>query len=344
MQLRAPPLRALHSPAFAVKVPRLTRGVVELIIFDGLLNDGRPDPDHPWEHVSAKVRFGMKTEVPSWDVMCWVKAQLWEPGDVVVQYHPAEADYVNMHPHVLHLWRPLLAEVPTPPADMQAINTPADAIAALQTVVEKKINLMLVRPDEVKLAAVKEVKQSLELIEKMRARYKLETDEQARPEGLSDAAAEEIALEELPAERLDAWRAAYVDALARAHTTETTGRLRETMTEADGDPFDNARSMLDRWEAERASTIALREVITAGGGVAVTVYNIAGFGAIWRTTGHSCAYCSLLDGRTVGPGERFLEAGESLEPEGEEPLKVGRAVGHPQAHTGCDCFVSAWRP
>jgi len=84
------------------------------------------------------------------------------------------------------------AEVPMPPADMQAINTPADAVAALQSVVEKKINLMLVKPDEVKLTAIKEVKQSLELIDKMRARYKLEDDAQARPEALSDAAAEEI--------------------------------------------------------------------------------------------------------------------------------------------------------
>lgn len=163
---------------------------------------------------------------------------------------------------------------------------------------------------------------------------------------VSDAAAEEIGMEELPEDRLTAWRSAYVDTLARGHTTETVGKLRDTMTEAEGDPFDNARAMLDRWEDNRPATMGLREAVTAGGGVAVTVYNLGGFGARWRTVGKSCPYCSMLDGRTVESGQRFLEAGDTLDPDdGEnEPLTVGRSVGHPQAHTGCDCYVSAWRP
>jgi hypothetical protein len=32
-----------------------------------------------------------------------------------LQYHPAKSNYVNVAPHVLHLWRPLNQEVPLPP-------------------------------------------------------------------------------------------------------------------------------------------------------------------------------------------------------------------------------------
>jgi hypothetical protein len=48
--------------------------------------------------------------------MCHVKALFWDPEDWVVQYHPAESEYVNNHPHTLHLWRPTAATLPTPPS------------------------------------------------------------------------------------------------------------------------------------------------------------------------------------------------------------------------------------
>lgn len=52
------------------------------------------------------------------------------------------------------------------PDKIQAIKTPADAVDALGDVVERKINAMLVKPGGMSLAAIKEVKQALELIEK----------------------------------------------------------------------------------------------------------------------------------------------------------------------------------
>lgn len=162
---------------------------------------------------------------------------------------------------------------------------------------------------------------------------------------VAEAAAEEVEIEDLDEERVAAWRASYVDGLARAHTTETTGKLRDTMTVAEGDPFANARAMLDRWDDQRGAAIALREVVTAGGGAATMVYAMVGMGAVWRNSGQeNCPYCAMLEGRTVQAGGRFLEAGDTLDPGGGvEPLTVGRAVGHPSAHTGCDCFVQAHR-
>ena len=57
-----------------------------------------------WEHVSVSLN---RPRVPNWDEMCFVKEVFWEPEDCVVQYHPPASQYVNCHPHVLHLWRPI---------------------------------------------------------------------------------------------------------------------------------------------------------------------------------------------------------------------------------------------
>lgn len=67
-----------------------------------------------WEHVSVSI----KGRIPPWDLMCAVKNLFWDKEDCVVQYHPPESEYVNDHPFVLHLWRPIGKEFPRPPKYM----------------------------------------------------------------------------------------------------------------------------------------------------------------------------------------------------------------------------------
>ena len=74
----------------------------------------------PWEHVSvhARTNYGKvneKVRTPTWDEMCFVKAVFWEDDEAMMQLHPPKKEYVNTHPHVLHLWKPLAAEIPRPP-------------------------------------------------------------------------------------------------------------------------------------------------------------------------------------------------------------------------------------
>jgi len=66
-----------------------------------------------WEHVSVGLQG--RSIVPSWDIMCQVKDLFWDPEDCVVQFHPPRSQYVNYHPGVLHLWRPVNQNVETPP-------------------------------------------------------------------------------------------------------------------------------------------------------------------------------------------------------------------------------------
>jgi hypothetical protein len=72
-----------------------------------------------WEHVSVHAykdhgrRFQERT--PTWKEMHYVKTLCWDDDDVVMQLHPMKREYVNCHPHVLHLWRPVDVTIPTPP-------------------------------------------------------------------------------------------------------------------------------------------------------------------------------------------------------------------------------------
>lgn len=69
-----------------------------------------------WEHVSVSIRQGNKTLTPTWEEMAHVKSVFWGEEDCVIEYHPPKSDYVNQHPNVLHLWRPIDIQIPLPPS------------------------------------------------------------------------------------------------------------------------------------------------------------------------------------------------------------------------------------
>ncbi len=69
-----------------------------------------------WEHVSIHAYNIIRTKqrTPTWREMCYIKRLFWDGNDVVMQLHPRETQYVNCHPHVLHLWRPTTQQIPEP--------------------------------------------------------------------------------------------------------------------------------------------------------------------------------------------------------------------------------------
>ena len=85
--------------------------------FEAIASDGAG-----WEHVSVKaVNARGDTGIPLWEEMCWIKDQFWDGEDVVIQFHPRKSEYVNNHPHVLHLWRPTSSIVPMPPHELVGV-------------------------------------------------------------------------------------------------------------------------------------------------------------------------------------------------------------------------------
>jgi hypothetical protein len=69
------------------------------------------DDNTGWEHVSVSNN----KHPPNWQEMCYVKDLFWREDECVMQLHPAQSKYINVHPNCLHLWRPTRTEIPLPP-------------------------------------------------------------------------------------------------------------------------------------------------------------------------------------------------------------------------------------
>ncbi|NOR65412.1 MAG: hypothetical protein GQ468_05280 [Candidatus Scalindua sp.] len=69
-----------------------------------------------WEHVSVSIDGKRKknNQSPTWEEMCYIKAIFWDDDDTVIEYHPPRTQYVNDHPHCLHLWRKIGFDMPIP--------------------------------------------------------------------------------------------------------------------------------------------------------------------------------------------------------------------------------------
>lgn len=67
-----------------------------------------------WEHLSVST----PARTPSWDEMQKMKEIFWKDDEVCMQLHPRKEDYVNNHPHCLHIWKPINKKIPTPPSIM----------------------------------------------------------------------------------------------------------------------------------------------------------------------------------------------------------------------------------
>jgi len=94
------------------KIPYTDEGTGECVVLWIIASDGAG-----WEHVSLHTEtVAGETVTPTWDEMCFVKDTFWQEEDCVVQFHPPKSEYVNMHPHVLHLWRPAGRNIDTPPS------------------------------------------------------------------------------------------------------------------------------------------------------------------------------------------------------------------------------------
>ena len=69
-----------------------------------------------WDHASVSLL----TRTPTWDEMCYIKRIFFKPEETVIQFHPAKGEYINFHPHCLHLWKKQGQEYELPPSIMIA--------------------------------------------------------------------------------------------------------------------------------------------------------------------------------------------------------------------------------
>lgn len=139
-----------HKQLTAVRRARVTSG--PLASDDSYGNNGVFEFDAPsgarllciasdgegWDHVSVRaVDPDGASRIPTWGEMCLVKEMFWAPWEAVVQYHPRKSQYVNNHPHVLHLWRPQDEELPQPPPSL--VGVPGIEARKMRGVVNGKV-------------------------------------------------------------------------------------------------------------------------------------------------------------------------------------------------------------
>jgi hypothetical protein len=74
-------------------------------------SDGYDPIVRGWEHVSVSLT----NRAPNWREMSFVKDLFWDENETVVQFHPRSDQYVNYHPHCLHLWKNCKFEFVLPP-------------------------------------------------------------------------------------------------------------------------------------------------------------------------------------------------------------------------------------
>jgi hypothetical protein len=82
------------------------RGRVTLRVHAGV-GDG-------WEHLSISLPL----RTPSWEEMEHVKRLFFRPDEIAFQLHVPPSAHINVHPHCLHIWRPIDGPIPTPPSWM----------------------------------------------------------------------------------------------------------------------------------------------------------------------------------------------------------------------------------
>ena len=82
---------------------RFRVGNITLAVISSGERHGVAGPE-AWEHVSVSL-FPKAKRLPTWEEMQGVKDLFWRKDETVLQYHPAESDYVNVY-DCLHLWKP----------------------------------------------------------------------------------------------------------------------------------------------------------------------------------------------------------------------------------------------
>jgi hypothetical protein len=108
--------------AFQIPTPVGKMTLAMCLVCDGV-GPGLAAEGLDWEHVSIHMRdmsrpIKDQQRTPTWVEMCWLKELFWNQDEEVIQVHPKKSDYVNIHLHVLHLWRPVDGKLRLPSKTM----------------------------------------------------------------------------------------------------------------------------------------------------------------------------------------------------------------------------------
>lgn len=99
----------------AFRIPCALKGVrvrLNVLAVSGEVSRKDFGAEYAWDHVSVST----ERRIPLWAEMAFIKYVFWLPEETVMQLHVPTKQHINDHPFTLHLWRPLLVEIPLPPS------------------------------------------------------------------------------------------------------------------------------------------------------------------------------------------------------------------------------------
>ena len=136
---------------------------------------------------------------------------------------------------------------------------------------------------------------------------------------------------------------AFVDTFIKRYVGASVGQLDDIMRKAAAQ--DMAQLLEDRlaeWEEWRADRVALNEKTQGSNAFARNMYLLAGVTTLtWMAMGSKpCPYCERMDGTSSSIADDFVYEGEEIPPD-DRGMKVGKSLGHPPLHRGCECQIVA---
>jgi len=156
-------------------------------------------------------------------------------------------------------------------------------------------------------------------------------------DAIASASAYEVGQEVEISAELTQFMQDYIDGYSQRHIDRSLGQLTALLEEE----TQAIETRIDEWRDTRADKIAHEETVRAGSAMAQAVFFALGYKTVWRTRGmSSCPYCKELDGKVISRGQVIVDAGEQVEAEGQETLKVYHSKAHPPLHGGCSCWIA----
>ena len=164
---------------------------------------------------------------------------------------------------------------------------------------------------------------------------------------LTDAAAE-IDSDDPMLSELSDFLNLYADKFGGHWAQKSAGQIEAILRDAEAEDADQLTAVtqrLDEWAEKRPAKVAALETTMLSNAVSAARWKRGGVSRIkWIASGRNCPFCSRLNGKVVGVEATFVNEGDELEGEPDQPkLRVKRPTKHPPIHGGCDCGLKPER-
>jgi HK97 family phage portal protein len=159
-------------------------------------------------------------------------------------------------------------------------------------------------------------------------------------EALAGVVTDHLGDDQVNADMLDAFRAAYVDGpKGRAGYYAGKGAAAVyAMLDEVGDDLVALEGALADMRAKRPDAWANLETVRAGEALVREAYTHAGVIAFrWRSGRDDCPFAGALNGKTRQLGQPFIRKNETLKADGQT-LEPSSDINHAPAHGGCVCY------